>query len=42
MNHIYTREQKGHSLIAHLLLGWLVAYVDIIYISVSKNHFWHA
>lgn len=38
----YTRQQKGHSLTAHLLLGVVVLWVNVIYISVSPNHYWHA
>lgn len=38
----YVRNQTGHSLIKHLLLGWLVGYLNVIYISVSPNHYWHA
>jgi hypothetical protein len=42
MSHQYTREQKGHSLIAHLLLGWVVLYIPTIYFAVSPRHFFHA
>ena len=38
----YTRQQKGHSLTAHLLLGWAVLYIPTIYYSISPNHYWHA
>jgi hypothetical protein len=38
----YVRPQTGHSLVKHLLLGWLILYIDVIYISVSPNHYWHA
>jgi hypothetical protein len=38
----YVRQQKGHSLTLHLLLGVLVLWVNVIYISVSPNHYWHA
>ena len=38
----YVRNQKGHSLILHILLGVFVLWINVIYISVSKNHFWHA
>lgn len=38
----YVRQQKGHSLILHLLFGFMVLYINVIYISVSKNHYWHA
>lgn len=39
---VYTRQQKGHSLILHLLLGVFVLWINVIYISVSPNHYWHA
>lgn len=38
----YVREQKGHSIILHLLLGIFVVWINVIYISVSPNHYWHA
>jgi len=39
---IYTRQQKGHSIIFHLLVGFFVLWINVIYLTVSKNHFWHA
>jgi hypothetical protein len=39
---VYTREQKGHSLILHLLFGWALLYIPTIYVAVSPRHFWHA
>lgn len=39
---MYTRQQKGHSLILHLTLGGLLLWIPAIYITASKNHFWHA
>lgn len=38
----YVRQQKGHSLTLHLLLGVFVLWIPAIYISVSPNHYWHA
>lgn len=38
----YVRQQKGHSLTLHLLLGFLVLWIPAIYISCSPNHYWHA
>jgi hypothetical protein len=38
---VYTRQQKGHSLTLHLLLGAVVLWINVIYISVSPNHHWH-
>ena len=38
----YVRQQKGHSLTWHLLLGVVVLWVNVLYISVSPNHYWHA
>jgi hypothetical protein len=39
---VYTRQQKGHSIILHLLLGCFILWINVIYISVSPNHYWHA
>lgn len=40
---LYTREQKGHSLILNLLvIGPLTLYITTVYYSVSPNHYWHA
>lgn len=38
----YVRQQKGHSLILHLILGTFILWINVIFISVSKNHYWHA
>lgn len=38
----YVRQQKGHSLILHLLFGGLLLYIPTIYFAVSKNHYFHA
>ncbi|MCA0217909.1 MAG: hypothetical protein LCH43_11215 [Actinobacteria bacterium] len=38
----YVRQQKGHSIILHLLLGVFVLWINVIFISASKNHYWHA
>lgn len=38
----YVRQQKGHSLTKHLLLGWMVLYIPTIYYAVSPNHYFHA
>ncbi|MDQ0612781.1 hypothetical protein QF046_000422 [Microbacterium sp. W4I4] len=38
----YVRPQQGHSIVMHLLLGVLVVWINVIYISVSPNHYWHA
>lgn len=42
MNVSYVRQQKGHSLVLHLLLGWIVLYIPTIYFAVSPNHYFHA
>lgn len=40
---MYVRQQKGHSLLLHiLLLGIGVGFFTIPYYSISKNHYWHA
>lgn len=38
----YVRQQKGHSLIKHLMLGWVALYIPTIYYMVSPNHYFHA
>jgi hypothetical protein len=38
----YVRQQKGHSLVKHLLLGWLLLYIPTIYYAASPNHYFHA
>lgn len=39
---VYVRSQKGHSIILHVLFGWIVLWIPTIYFSVSPNHYWHA
>lgn len=40
---LYTRQQKGHSLVLNLLLiGPMTLFVTTVYYSVSPNHYWHA
>lgn len=38
----YVRQQKGHSLTLHLLLGGFVLWIPAIYFTASPNHYWHA
>lgn len=38
----YVRQQQGHSLIKHLLLGVFVLWIPAIYYTFSPNHYWHA
>lgn len=38
----YTRQQTGHSIVKHLLLGWIVLWIPTIYYAVSPNHYFHA
>jgi len=39
----YVREQKGHSIIKHILLCFIgVGLFTIPYYSLSPNHYWHA
>lgn len=40
-NSQYVRQQQGHSLTLHLLIGWVVLWVPAIYYTVSPNHYWH-
>jgi hypothetical protein len=42
---IYTRQQRGHSVIAWTLVSIItggIGLIWVIYYSVSPNHFWHA
>ena len=40
---LYTRQQKGHSIIKHILLCFVgVGLFTIPYYSLSPNHYWHA
>jgi len=40
---VYVRQQKGHSLLLHLiLLCFGIGLFTIPYITISKNHYWHA
>lgn len=42
-NFNYVREQKGHSIIKHILLCLVgVGFFTIPYYSISPNHYWHA
>jgi len=42
-NFHYTREQKGHSIILHVCLIFvMVGMITIPYYSLSKAHYWHA
>lgn len=39
---MYVRQQKGHSLIKHILLLFVgIGIFTIPYISISPNHYWH-
>lgn len=35
----YVRQQTPHSLMKHLLLGWIVGYIPTIYYAMSPNHY---
>ena len=37
----YGRQQKGHSIVVHALLGFLCGWINVIYLSLSPNHYWH-
>ena len=38
----YVRQQKGHSLVKHILLCFVIIGVfTILYYTISKNHYWH-
>lgn len=38
----YTRPQTGHSLIKHILLGWVLLWIPTMYYAISPNHYFHA
>lgn len=40
-DYTYTREQKGHSIVLHLLFGWIFFYIPTIYYALSPRHFFH-
>lgn len=38
----YVRQQKGHSVVKHILLCFIgVGFITIPYYSISPNHYWH-
>lgn len=37
----YVRQQQGHSLIKHVLLGGFVLWIPTIYYALSPNHYFH-
>lgn len=37
----YVRNQTGHSIVKHVLFGWLLLWIPAIYYTVSPNHYWH-
>lgn len=37
----YVRQQQGHSIIKHVLLGWVALYIPTIYYALSPNHYFH-
>ncbi|SKS10692.1 Protein of uncharacterised function (DUF2510) [Mycobacteroides abscessus subsp. bolletii] len=39
---LYVRQQTAHSLTKHLLFGVFICWLNVVYISVSKNHYWKA
>lgn len=38
---LYTRQQKGHSLVKLILLDWMTLYIRTIYYAASPNHYFH-
>jgi hypothetical protein len=38
----YVRQQKGHSLTWNLILGFPILWLNVLYYSLSPNHYWHA
>lgn len=37
----YVRQQRGHSLVKHLLFGGFVLWIPTIYYALSPNHYFH-
>ena len=37
----YVRVQRGHSIVLHLLIGCFVCWINVIYITLSPNHYLH-
>ena len=37
----YTREQKGHSILFAIFVGWVTLYILPIYWAISPNHYYH-
>lgn len=37
----YVREQKGHSIVKHFFIGIFCLWINMIYITISPNHYWH-
>ena len=37
----YVRQQKGHSILKHLIFGGFVLWIPTVYYTVSPNHYWH-
>lgn len=37
----YVRQQRGHSIIKHVLLGGFVLWIPTIYYALSPNHYFH-
>lgn len=38
----YVRQQQAHSLIKHLMIGFFCMWINVVYISMSPNHYWKA
>jgi hypothetical protein len=38
----YNRQQTGHSIIKHVLLGGFLLWIPTIYYAISPNHYFHA
>lgn len=37
----YVRNQKGHSLLLAIFLGWTSLYILPVYWAISPNHYYH-
>lgn len=37
----YVRQQKGHSLLLAIFMGWTTLWILPIYWAISPNHYYH-
>lgn len=39
---VYAREQKGHSVILHIVFGGILLWIPTLYYALSPRHYFHA